>query len=160
MRRNRNGLFLYFCFLIALILKRSSLFILAVMTLPIGIAAQTADCEDLLVASFGADKYNSLIEQNPSEVHFHCFKQTNGYYITDIPPGKTADSFPDLLSLESVNGEVFPDLTQEVIDSGVFLSGYGIEVKPKHYNYFSIGDSNQLFVVYPQELIRTLFEQQ
>jgi hypothetical protein len=130
------------------------------MALPLGIAAQTVDCEDLLVASFGVDKFNSLIEQNSSEVDFHCFKQTNGYYITDIPPGKTADSFPDLLSLESVNGDIFPTLTQEVINSGVFLSGYGIEVKAKHYTYFSIGDTDQLFVVYPQGLIRTLFEQQ
>lgn|GEM_PF-3893340 len=136
------------------------LFISALLALPIVMTAQNMDCEDQMIASFGEEKFNALMAENSAEADFHCFQNLNGYYITDLPPGKTSDSFPDLLSLESLNEDVFPALTAETIESGIFLAGYGIEVKQKHYSYYTMGVTDQLFVVYPQELIRTLFDNQ
>ena len=141
-------------------MKRRALFILAVLALPLVMPAQNMDCEDQMIACFGEVKFNALMAENSAEADFHCFQNLNGYYITDLPPGKTSDSFPDLLSLESLNEDIFPALTLETIESGVFLAGYGIEVKQKSYRYYTVGITDQLFVVYPQELIRTLFDNQ
>lgn len=136
------------------------LFITLLLAVPLGLLAQDDSCESLLEAAYGTEKLENLVSQNADGVDFLCFQNNNGYYMTSMPPGKTADSFPDILESSTIDAEIFPNLTLENIESGVFLAGYEIPVLPKHYGYYSIGDSDQLFVVYPQNLIRSLYEKQ
>ena len=98
----------------------------------------------------------NFTSQSETALDFLCFKNTHGYYLTELP-GEKMMGFPNVLELNPLLDSL-PTLTLDVLESGIVLAGYGIEIESKHYQYFRIGNSDKLLVVYPNNLIESLFE--
>lgn len=109
-----------------------------------------------LESIIGTDKFQGI----PAEqIAFMEFVNLHGYYTQDQNGFKDISEFPDVLSVPSRN-ENFGPLTLEAIESGFPLYAYDFPLREKHYGYYRIGDTGVLFIVYPLELSRVLYERQ
>lgn len=121
-------------------------------------AQQTASNENLTLI-YGEDKIIALTEGNEDGLAYLQYQNESGYYLAQMPADKSINQYPDALDMLSVDTS-FPPLSIELIEQGILLGAYGFEISEKAYGYFRIGNTNQLMVVYPNELIQVLYERE
>ena len=121
--------------------------------------AQELGCQDKLELVYGLEKAQAIVDSGVEAIDFHCFKNSHGYYLSEMPASKSIAEFPNVLDFTSDFEGFGPELSPDNLDN-VFLGAYGIQPLHDTYQYFRVGESNILFVVYPNTRIEKLYSQQ
>lgn len=96
-------------------------------------------------------------QETQTNTEYTEFKDQNGYYITDMNGEKDISSFPNALEIIS---PMNVQLSEAHLENGISLSEFGITILDNKYNYFRIGNTGKLLVIYPEELIIQLYNKQ
>ncbi len=121
------------------------------------IASLAQDANWNLESVLGTEKYQSIPQEN---LEFMNFVNAHGFYTQDMNEfNKDISEYPNALEI-APRSQDFATLTAESIASGFPLYAYDFPIRDKHYGYYRIGDTGVLFIIYPLELSRVLYERQ
>lgn len=112
--------------------------------------------QSALVDKFGAEAIASI--QGTEKLAILEFQNENGYAVQDLGGIKDVSQYPDALEVEPVNPDT-PELTEEILDSGFELFAYEFPTSGKSNNYYRVGDTGQLLVVYSIDVVKKKFAQ-
>ena len=116
--------------------------------------SQTAS--DKVQEAFSAEKITELQENNPEKLEYWNFYADKVFVFN--PNAKSADSFDDISTLEPKYEDV-PVLTAENFDAETFNPLlYNIELKDKELQYFKVGNSGSVLMIYSNMRFDVLFE--
>lgn len=118
-------------------------FLLIVLTL-------RASAQDVLQDRFGADAIASV--QGSEKLEFLTYQNQHGYLVQDLQGIKDISDFPDALEVQPINSN-YPQLTESILESGFDLFAYEFQVRQDEQQYFRIGNSGKVLVIYSNKSI-------
>jgi hypothetical protein len=107
----------------------------------------TANYNQKLVDFYGTEYLNNLTTNNPGALKYISYFVDNGYWIEDSP--KDISDFQDINSVDRIVSKTNPDISKtSTLGAELFnILTYNIQAK-ENKQYYRIGDSNKLIVVY------------
>jgi len=118
---------------------------------------QAQNAEQVLVQIFGEEKISSLSANNPELIDYLKFKNIKAAYTQDMNGLKDITEFPDALLVQPVNAN-FPVLTAEILMEEFPVLAYEFPISNDMHGYYRIGTTGVLLIVYPEQLIKLLFD--
>lgn len=118
---------------------------------------QTTANFELLREYVGQEKVDALIADQPEKAKFLAFWNEHGYYVAEIPPGKTVDYSGHVSEIEPLYSTTpLPDATaMESKTWGVLGYDFGASEITR---YFQMSNGKML-VVLPESIVRRLYTQ-
>lgn len=136
-------------------MKTNFLLILFYVMFSNSVQAQSA--EQVLAHIYGEEKMVSLSATNPEMIEYLVFKNVKAAYTQDMNAHKDISEFPDALLVQPVNDN-FPALTPEILMNEFPVLAYEFPISNDMHGYYRIGDTGVLLIVYPEQLIKMLFD--
>jgi len=113
--------------------------------------------QDALIDKFGSEAINSI--QGTEKLAILEFQNLHGYAVQDLNGLKDISEYPDALEIQAVNGNG-PSLSEAILTSGNFeLFGYSFPVSGTKNNYYRIGDTGKLLIIYSTNIVKELYNQ-
>ena len=115
------------------------------------------NAQDALIDRFGSEAINSI--QGTEKLAILEFQNLHGYAVQDLNGLKDISEYPDALEIQAVNGNG-PSLSEAILTSGNFeLFGYSFPVSGTKNNYYRIGDTGKLLIIYSTNIVKELYNQ-
>lgn len=128
--------------------------IISVIALSGALLLNQAMAQSTLENRFGEDAIASI--QGTEKLAILEFQNENGYAVQDLSGKKDVSQFPDALEIEPIH-ESTPDLTESMLDEGFQLFAYDFPTSGKTNNYYRVGNTGKLLVVYSIEAVKKLY---
>jgi|GEM_PF-5992528 len=112
---------------------------------------------ETLVNIYGTEKVTTLQQSNPEMLDYLIFKNKKAAYIQDMTGLKDISQYPDALEIQPVN-DSFPALNSQILSGEFPLLGYQFPISNDMHGYYRVGDTGVLLIVYPEILIKMLYE--
>ena len=106
---------------------------------------------------FGEEAIASI--QGSEKLAILEFQNENGYAIQDLSGIKDVSQYPNALEVSPV-ADGTPELTEEILDGDFELFAYEFQTSGKTNNYYRVGESGKLLVVYSMNAVKRLHNKQ
>ncbi|TVR40910.1 MAG: hypothetical protein EA392_02860 [Cryomorphaceae bacterium] len=114
----------------------------------------SSSAQDVLQDRFGADAIASV--QGSEKLDFLAYQNEHGYVVQDLQGMKDVSEFPDALEVQPINSN-YPPLTESILDAGIDLFAYEFQVRQDDHQYFKIGNSGKVLVIYSNASVMEQF---
>lgn len=110
-----------------------------------------AQAQQTLIDRFGADAIASI--QGTEKLEILTYQNMHGYAVQDLSGQKDVSNLPDALEVAPLSSDT-PPLSAAVLEEGFELFAYDFPASPAVNQYYRIGDTGKLLVVYATAVVK------
>lgn len=113
--------------------------------------------QNVLEAKYGASAIEEI--QGTEKLAILEFQNRHGYAVEDMSGVKDITEFPDALEIQPVIDQL-EGLDSSIDNNSFDLFGYAFPIEHNSHQYYRIGDTGRLLIIYSTATVKSLFNEQ